>query len=88
MGKLTPGKKRCESNNHAEKQHEVIFGLNDIKNGGKSNKKPNHGNEEADLEITRKDADTVKELVEMKFLPKKRKLRLIHRDCSKESIEF
>ena len=32
-------------------------------------------NEEAQLEINRKDADTVKNLVEMKYLPKKRKIR-------------
>ena len=32
-------------------------------------------NGEAQLEINRKDADTVKNLVEMKYLPKKRKIR-------------
>ena len=40
-----------------EKQHEVIFGLNDIKNAGKSNKEPDHETENAELEITRTDAD-------------------------------
>ena len=82
MAKLTLGKKSCESNNYAEKQHEVIFGVNDIKNAGKSIKEPDHETENAELEITRTDALTVKELVEMKFLPKKRKIRLIHKECS------
>ena len=32
-----------------EKQHEVIFGLNDIKNAGKSNKEPDHESENAEI---------------------------------------
>ena len=63
---------------HLEKKHGVIFGLRDIMKAGESNNVPDHENEEAQLNLarTRTDADTVKELVEMKFLPKKRKMRL------------
>ena len=74
MAKLTSGNtqqhrdvRSCESNNHAGK------------NAGKSNKEPDHESENAELEIIRTNADTVKELVHMKFLPKMMKLRLFSR---------
>ena len=65
---------------HLEKQHRVIFGVKDIKKSSKeyesvpSKTEPDH--EEAEPEIIRSDADTVKELIEIKYLPKKRKIRL------------
>ena len=62
--------KSCEYNNHLEKQNGVIFGA------GKTKKEPDYENENAEPEIAKTDADTVKELVEMKFLSKKRKMRL------------
>ena len=72
----------CEYNKHLEKAHRVIFGLKDIKKAGKKvksnplNTEPDHENEEAEPETIRKDADTVKELIEMKYLTKKKKIRL------------
>ena len=68
----------CEYDKHLEKKHGVIFGVKDIKKAGESNKEPNHENEAAEPELSRTDADTVTvmELVEMKYLPKKRKMRL------------
>ena len=68
---------------HLEKQHRVIFGVKDIKKASKkyesvpstSNTEPGHENEEAEPDTIRSDADTVKELIEMKYLPKK-KIRL------------
>ena len=75
--------KCCGYNNHTERRHEAVFCVKDIKNASKSNKDPIQRHEEIEPEITRTDADTVKELVEMKFLPKKRKIRprggLIHK---------
>ena len=68
--------KSCEYNNHLEKQHGVIFGGKDIKVAGKTKKEPDYENENAEPEIAKTDADTVKELVEMKFLSKKTKMRL------------
>ena len=66
--------KSCEYNNHLEKQHGIIFGVKDIKKADKSKKEPDLGYGKAEQEISsRTDADTVKELVEMKFLPKKGK---------------
>ena len=84
MAKLTSGNTQqhrgvkscdCEYNNHLEMQHGVIFSEKDNQNTdkSKSNREPDHGHEKTETEITRTDADTVKELVEMKFLPKKRK---------------
>ena len=64
----------CEYNEHLEKQHGVIFGVKEIKNAGEkyqkcpSNKEPDPETGEAEPEIVRTDADTVKELVEMKYL--------------------
>ena len=52
------------------------LGVKDIKNKGKTKKEPDYENEKAEPKITGTDADTVKELVEIKFLPKKRKNRL------------
>ena len=62
----------CEYDKHLEKKHGVIFGVKDIKKAGESNKEPNHENEEAEPELSWTDSDTVKELVKMKYLPKKR----------------
>ena len=73
--------KSCEYNKHLENQHGVIFGLKEIKKAGERDKivVPNeelkNQNEEAEPEIFGIDADTVKELVEMKYLPKKKKIR-------------
>ena len=70
----------CEYNKHLEKQHRLIFGLKEImKAGDKSqssllNEEPETG--EAEPKIIRTDADTVKEMVEMKYLSKKRKIRI------------
>ena len=41
-----------------------------------SNTEPGHENEEAEPETIRSDADTVKKLIEMKYLPKKSNIRL------------
>ena len=63
--------KSCNYNNHLEKQHGVIFGENKIKEA--SGKKyqlvpPNHHETRiAEPKIIRTDAETVKELVEMKY---------------------
>ena len=69
--------KSCEYDKHLEKQHEVKFGLKEIKKAGEKNEivpkeEPNNSNEEAERDINKTDADTVKELVEMKHLSKKR----------------
>ena len=66
----------CEYNNHLEKQHRVIFGVTDIMKAGASNEELDHENVEAEPEKTRTDADMVKELVRMKYLPEKRRMRL------------
>lgn len=72
--------KSCEYDKHLEKQHGVIFGLKDIKKSGEKyesvslNNEPDYENEEPKIERT--DADTVKEIVEKKFLPNKRRARL------------
>ena len=56
--------------------------MKDIKKAGKKymsvqpNTEPDPENEEAEPDTIRTDADTVKELIEMKFFPKKRKIRL------------
>ena len=77
--------KSFEYNKHLEMQHGVIFGEKDIKKVGiKDERVPlnqvsgyENGEPEPEIpEITRTDADTVKNLVEMKFLPKKKKMRL------------
>ena len=75
--------KSSEYDEHLEKQHGVIFGLKEIKKAGKKHENIkskdktniNENEEAADLEINGKDADLVKELVEIKYLPKKRKIR-------------
>ena len=72
----------CEYSNHLEKQHGVIFGVKEIMKAGEkyqsipSNEEPDHETGEAESNVFRTDAETVKELVEMKFLTKKRKIRL------------
>ena len=74
--------KSCEYDQHLEKQHGVIFGLKELRKAGimkqsaPLNAEPDIENEEFEPEIVGTDADTVKELVEMKYLPKKRKIRL------------
>ena len=56
--------------------------MKDIKKAGikymsvPPNTEPDPENEEAEPDTIRTDADTVKELIEMKFFPKKRKIRL------------
>ena len=73
--------KSCEYDKHLENQHGAIFGLKEIKKAGERDKivVPNeelkNQNEEAEPEIFGTDADTVKELVEMKYLPKKKKIK-------------
>ena len=77
--------KSCKYDKHLEKQHGVIFGVKDIKKAGNKyesvplKKDPDNEKEKPGPEIpktTRTDADTVKNLVEMKFMPKKKKIRL------------
>ena len=87
--------KSCEYDKHLENQHGVIFGLKEIMKAGERDKivVPNeelkNQNEEAEPEIFGTNADTVKELVEMKYLPRKRKSNsgLQHRDYSPENIK-
>ena len=55
--------KSCEYRKHLEKQHGVIFGAKEIMKAGE---KSSPINEEQPK--VRTDADTVKELVEMKYL--------------------
>ena len=74
--------KVCVYNKHLEKQHGVIFGVKEIKKAGEkyqkcpSNKEPNHETEGVEPEIVRTDADTVKKLVEVKYLSNKKRIRL------------
>ena len=56
--------KTCEYRKHLEKQHGVIFGVKEIMKVGE------------EPQVMNTDADIVKELVEMKFLKNKRKIRL------------
>ena len=72
--------KSCEYSKHLEKQHGAIFGLKEImKAGEKSQSSPLNEEqpetEEAEPNKVRTDADTVKEMVEMKYLSMKRKIR-------------
>ena len=74
--------KSSEYSKHLEKQHGVIFGVKEIIKAGEKgenspqNEEPDHETGEAEPEIVWTDADTVKELVEMKYLTRKRKIRL------------
>ena len=74
--------KSCDYSKHLEKQHGVIFGVKEIMKAGEKyqsilpNEEPDHEIEEAEPEIIRTDADIVKELVEMKYFTKKRRIRL------------
>ena len=74
--------KSCEYNKHLEKEHGVIFGAKEIMKAGEKyqstppNEEPDHETGEAEPKVIRTDADTVKELVEMKYLTKKSKIRL------------
>ena len=73
--------KNCEYDQHLENQHRVIFGFKEIKNARQkddcvpSKEEPNNGNDDTDPEIIGTDSDTVKELVVMKYLPKKQKIK-------------
>ena len=69
--------KSCEYREHLEKQHGVLFGVKEIMKAGEKYILPNEEPEEAELEVIRTDADTVKELVEMKLLTNKRTISLI-----------
>ena len=72
----------CEHDMHLEKHHRVLFSLKEIKKASKKDESvalhgnPDHQNEETELEVIRTDAVTVKELVEMKYLPKKKKIKI------------
>ena len=74
--------KVCEYSKHLEKQHGVIFGVKEIKKAGEkyqkcpSNEEPDHETGEVEPEIVRTDADTVREMVEMKYLSNKKRIRL------------
>ena len=70
--------KSCEYNKHLEKQHGVKFGGKEIK---KASGVPQNDLEtgETETKMIRTDADTVKELVEMKYLTKKVKGKNIQR---------
>ena len=64
----------CEYKKHLEKQHGVIFGMKEIMGVGEKspyNEEPDHETGEAQPVIVRTDADTVKEMVEMKYLTKR-----------------
>ena len=67
----------CEYDKHLEKLHGVIFCVKEIKKAREKCKgfplveEPGH---ETEMKETRTDADTVKELVEMKYLTKRRKI--------------
>ena len=83
---------RCEYNEHLENQHGVIFGVKEIMMAREKYQSfhPNketvdHETGEAGPKIIRTDADTVKEMVEMKYLKKKSKTR-IRRFQSKTEI--
>ena len=72
--------KICEYDMHLEKLHGVIFGVKEIKKAGEKCQsfplveEPYNETAEAEVKETRTDADTVKDLVEMKFLTKKWKI--------------
>ena len=72
--------KSCEYNKHLEKQHGVIFGLKEIIKAGEKSQSSRLNEEpktvEAEPKIIRTDADTVKEMVEMKYLSNKKRIRL------------
>ena len=71
--------KSCEYSKHLEKQHGVIFCVKEIMKTGEKYQSIRHDevpDHEAEPKVIRTDADTVKELVEMKFLSKRRKIRL------------
>ena len=67
--------KSCNYNKHLEKQHGLIFGLNKIKKAGEKNQgvpPNNHETGEAEPKIiSMTDADTVKNMVETKYLTEK-----------------
>ena len=70
-------------NNHLEIQHKLIFGVKEVRelieryDGTFSCiDEQSHENEEVKPEIKQTDADTIKDIVEMKYLSKKRKIRL------------
>ena len=77
--------KGCEFSRHLRNQHGVIFGVKEImKSGGeinnynnlRSDEEPRHGRKNEEVEILKTDADSVREIVEMKYFQKKRKIRL------------
>ena len=73
--------KSCEYDEHLEKLHGVIFGLKEIKKArGKCQslppEEPDNETGETEPQINRTDADTVKELVNMRYLSNKKKTRL------------
>ena len=74
--------KSCEYSKHLEKQHGAIFGVKEIMKAEEKyqsilpNEEPDREIEEAETKIIRTDADTVKELVEIKYLTNKRKIRV------------
>ena len=65
--------KNCEYYKHLERQHGVIFGVKNIMKVGKKyqsfqpNEEFHYETGEAESKIIRTDADTVKEMVEMKY---------------------
>ena len=67
---------------HLEKQHGVIFSVKEIMKAGEKyqsfqpNEETDHKTGEAEPKTNRTVAETVTELVEMKYLSKKRKIRL------------
>ena len=75
--------KSSEYDKHLEKQHKVMFGVKEIKKAGEKDEtvsqvlpKEEHHDDEAEPLIIGTDAETVKEIVEMKFLPKRKKIRV------------
>ena len=79
--------KGCGYRRHLRNQHGVLFGMKEImKSGGEitnkiynnssSAEEPRLRGENEEVEIFKTDADTVSEIVEMKYFHKKRKIRL------------
>ena len=62
--------------NHLENQHGTIFGVKEIIKSGEIIEESREKTGGKELEKPRTDAETVKELVEMKFLSEKRRMRL------------
>ena len=74
--------KSLEYKRHLEKHHGVIFGMKEIMKEGEKNQsfppneEPDQETRQPEPKTFRTDADIVKEMVEMKYLSKRRTMRL------------